>query len=755
MTESILTLTDAVAEALRQAVAHHQAGRWQTAEELYRAILEIQPNHPDANHNLGVLVVQGQQPAAGLPYLKAALETDPTQGHYWLDYIATLIQAGQPDLARETLEQGQAHGLSGDAVEALAVQLSSLSTFSTPAATSTLERKSIRAAPKKQPRAHHKPGSLSQPTPLEPSPAQIEAVVRLFNNNDYAEAEQAAKHLTVAYPHNGFGWKALGSLYGRQGQISQALPCLQKAVALSPNDFETHSNLGSVLREFGQWEEAIAHCHRALDLKPNFAEAHYNLSTAFHDIQQWDKAIAHCRQALDIRPDYPDAYNNLGNILKNIGQLAQAIASYRKALDIKPDYIAAHTNLLLAMNYTATYSPSECLQESRQYGRNVAQNVGGLFSTWERTTQSERLRIGLVSGDLKNHPVGYFLESLLTHLDPVQIELIAYPTWHLEDELTARLKPYFTAWKPLIGLNDETAARMIHRDGVHILFDLSGYTGHNRLSVFAWKPAPVQVSWLGYFATTGVMAIDYLLGDPYVLPTEEESHFTEQVWRLPETYLCFTPPDVVLEVESLPALSSGVITFGCFNNFAKINDAVVALWAQVLRAVPGSRLFLKTFQLQDLTVCETIRQRFATHSIAADRIILEGASPRAELLAAYNQMDIALDPFPYPGGVTSMEALWMGVPVLTRRGDRFLSHIGESIAYNAGLADWIAADDDDYVAKAVAHTANLECLATLRTGLRQQVLASPLFDAPRFARHFEAALWGMWKNWQNQQGITA
>lgn len=264
----------------------------------------------------------------------------------------------------------------------------------------------------------------------------------------------------------------------------------------------------------------------------------------------------------------------------------------------------------------------------------------------------------------------------------------------------------------------------------------------------------MQISWLGYFATTGVTAIDYLLGDP-VLPTEEESHFTEQVWRLPETYLCFTPPDVVLEVESLPALSSGVITFGCFNNFAKINDAVVALWAQVLRAVPGSRLFLKTFQLQDLTVCETIRQRFATHSIAADRIILEGASPRAELLAAYNQMDIALDPFPYPGGVTSMEALWMGRSSTYPAWRPVSVPYRESIAYNAGLADWIAADDDDYVAKAVAHTANLECLATLRAGLRQQVLASPLFDAPRFARHFEAALWGVWKNWQNQQGITA
>jgi predicted O-linked N-acetylglucosamine transferase (SPINDLY family) len=255
------------------------------------------------------------------------------------------------------------------------------------------------------------------------------------------------------------------------------------------------------------------------------------------------------------------------------------------------------------------------------------------------------------------------------------------------------------------------------------------------------------VSWLGYFATTGVAEIDYLLGDRHVSPTGEESHFTEKLWQLPDRYLCFTEPDVNLDVAPLPALSTGSITFGCFNNLTKMNDAVVAVWASILTAVPGARLFLKTSLMKDSSAREVTLERFSKHGIPAERLILESASPRAELLAAYHRVDIALDPFPYPGGTTSVESLWMGVPVITKRGDRFLSHVGETIAYNAGLSDWVAADDDDYIAKAVAYASDLDRLGTLRAGLRQQVLASPLFDAPRFARHFEEAILEMWKQW--------
>ena len=502
---------------------------------------------------------------------------------------------------------------------------------------------------------------------------------------------------------------------------------------------------GAALHELGRPDEAVACYRRALALRPDAPEVCTNLGNALADQGRLDEAVACHRNAITLRPGYLNAHCNLGNALREQGRLDEALASYRRAIAIRPDHAAAHSDLLCTLNYLGTVPPAVTREEACRFGRMVAAKATP-FAAWTAAATPERLRVGLVSGDLRRHPVGYFIEGLLAAIDPGRVEVFAYPTRNNPDDLTRRLRPHFAAWTCLDGLSDAAAARRIHADGVHILIDLSGHTAHNRLPVFAWRPAPVQATWLGYFATTGLAAIDHVLADPHVVPPGEEDHFTEGVWRLPESYLCFTPPDVALEVARLPALSSGAVTFGCFNNLAKMNDAVVALWARVVLAVPGSRLFLKTRQLDDRAVGEATRRRFAAFGLAVDRLVLEGASPRSELLKAYDRVDIALDPFPYPGGTTTVEALWMGVPTVTRRGDRFLAHIGESIAHNAGLGDWIAADDDDYVAKAVAHAADLGRLAGLRAGLRRQVLASPLFDAPRFARHFEAALWEMWEN---------
>jgi predicted O-linked N-acetylglucosamine transferase (SPINDLY family) len=306
------------------------------------------------------------------------------------------------------------------------------------------------------------------------------------------------------------------------------------------------------------------------------------------------------------------------------------------------------------------------------------------------------------------------------------------------------------AWKSLVGLSDDRAAHRVREDAIDILVDLSGHTAHNRLRLFARKPAPVQVTWLGYPATTGLQAMDYILCDRYVAPANESDHFVEKPWYLPNTYLCLTPPQDEIAVGALPALTKGRVTFGCFNNLTKMNDAVVALWAQVLHAVPGSRLFLKTNQLNDPSLQRATLSRFADRGIAADRLTLEGASSHADYLATYNRVDIALDPFPFTGGTTSVEGLWMGVPVITKRGDRFIAHQGESILHNVGLPDWIAADNEAYVAIAVARAADLSGLATLRAKLRSRLLASPLCDAPLFARNLEAAFRGMWQAYCSQ-----
>lgn len=581
----------------------------------------------------------------------------------------------------------------------------------------------------------------------------------------------------------------LGNALKDLAQLNDAAKSYRRALEISPNLAAAHCNLGGVLKDLGYLHEAVASYHRCIKIEPDIAIAHCGLGDALKGLFQFDDAVASYRRVLQFDPDnataltnlgdalrslghlhesvachrlalqinaaFAEAHNNLGNTLKDLGQFPDAVASYRRALEIRPGLIEAHSNLLLALNYSASYGTSYCLEQARRFGSMLDANAGERFRVWNCSPRPARLRVGLVSGDLRQHPVGYFLEGTLNHMDPARFELIAYPAIDFADQLTDALRQNFAAWKPLAGKGDAEAARLIHADGVHVLLDLSGHTANNRLPVFSRKPAPVQCSWLGYFATTGVTEMDYLLGDPYVTPAEEAGHFTEMIWRLPECYLCFTPPALALDVGPLPALIRGHVVFGCFNNLAKMNDAVVTLWARLLQSVPGSRLFLKTAQLSDAGVYETTCERFAACGISRGQLYLEGFSPRAELLAAYDRVDIALDPFPYPGGTTSVEALWMGVPVITRKGDRFVSHVGESIAHNAGLPDWIAADDDDYVAKAVRFATDLEHLVNLRAGLRQQVLDSPVFNTRRFARHLEGALWALWRSWQAKQETSA
>jgi protein O-GlcNAc transferase len=456
------------------------------------------------------------------------------------------------------------------------------------------------------------------------------------------------------------------------------------------------------------------------------------------------EALPCMQKAARYFPGDPSVQHNLAVILQELGNMSAAETACRNALTMEPGYLLAHSNLLLMQNYHARATKAKRFADALRFGKAASIKASTPFTHWSCSAQPRRLRIGMVSGDLSNHPVGHFLEALLGQLDPQRVELIAYPTVVNVDTVTARLVPYFAAWRPIAGMDDYSAAKLIENDGVHMLLDLAGHTGNNGLPVFAWRPAPVQISWLGYFATTGMQEMDYLLADTYVAPVTEAEHFVEKIWRMPDSYLCFTEPRFQVDVTALPALGNGYVTFACLNNLTKMNDAVVAVWSRILHAVPQSRLFLKTKQLDDASVRARTVARFASHGIDAQRLRMEGTGTRQQMLESYQQADIVLDPFPYPGGTTSMEALWMGVPIVTRRGRDFLSHLGESILHNAGLPNWIASDDADYVAKACQFAGDLEALSALRQRLRQQVLASPLYDAARFARHFEEALWGMW-----------
>lgn len=606
----------------------------------------------------------------------------------------------------------------------------------------------------------------------------------LLVQEKHADGIPALQKAVSLAPQDAEAHSNLGNMYRAMQRFDEAVGSYRQAIAVKPDFVAAHFNLGITLRELGRLDEAVASYRMALALQPGMVDAHNNLGTALKDLGRLDEAVASYEQGLRMEPNQPavlvnlanvlkgmgryeaalacyrkalaiepgmsEAHNNLGTALKDLGQLDEALDCYHQALSIKPDYTEALGNLLFTSNYLPDQSAAELLAQARQYGDLVASKARP-YTQWPNLRdRTRKLRVGLVSGDLYAHPVGYFAQGVLAALKRLageRVDLFVYASSVCHDELSERIKSCCRAWCQAESMSDEALAARIRGDGIDILIDLSGHTDHTRLPMFAWKPAPVQVSWLGYFATTGVAAIDYFIADPWTVPEAGEHAFTERIWRLPETRLCFSPPECDVNVSALPALQNGHITFACFNNLTKMNDHVLALWAKVLQSVEGSLLMLKAAQLDDLAVRETVKARFAAHGVRSERLQLEGHSTRAAYLEAYRRVDISLDPFPFTGGTTTVESLWMGVPVLTLSGDRLVSRQGVGLLMNAGMPNWVAADEADYVAKAVAYAADVPALAAQRAALRQTMLASPVFDADRFAQHFEGALRGMWGQW--------
>ena len=591
--------------------------------------------------------------------------------------------------------------------------------------------------------------AASEPPPTAIAPVQappIESGLALQQAGRFAEAALVYRQILAVNPNHADALHLLGLVALHDGDYAQATEWIMRALSQRESEI-FYGNLGNALSARGMRAAAIECFGQAIALKPDYLPAHNNLGNLLRDQGQFAQAVACFKTVIALKPDYAEAHNNLANALVDLGELEAAIDAYRRAIALRPDLLEARSNLLFILSYREGQSSAQYLTEATSFG-HAASAQARPYTDWHvplSAVRSGPLRVGFVSGDLKVHPTGHFLESILEHIDPRRIELVAYPTRRADDELTERIKPRFAAWTSLASLNDEQAARRIRDDRIDVLVDLSGHMNCNRLPLFAWRPAPVQASWLGYFASTGMREIDYVLGDPHVLPDGAQAQFTEALWRLPDSYLCFTPPAERVAVAPVPRAANGYVTFGCFNHLMKMNDGVVAVWARILHAVPNARLFLKAKQLDDASAREVTFARFAKHGIDAHRLIFEGRSPRAQYFEAYGRVDIALSPFPYPGGTTSVEGLWMGVPVLCLRGDRFLSNICASMLHSAGLADWIAADQDDYVAKAIAFAADAPRLAALRAGLREAVRASPLCDAARFARNLEVAFEGMWR----------
>ncbi|MFZ4478323.1 MAG: tetratricopeptide repeat protein [Rhodoferax sp.] len=560
--------------------------------------------------------------------------------------------------------------------------------------------------------------------------------------------EKALGHDPVhAASHRGKGNALL-----KLGQLDAAIASFTTALSIDPDSAETYRDLGVVFLELGRHREAEENSRKALSLRPLYPSAQNNLGMALMSLGRLQEAEKYYRAALSIDPDSDVYLSNLGGTQLAQGRLVEAARSFRRAIEINPQFLSAHGNLLYTLSVDPTVSKDQYLSEALVFGSRLAASVGEPYKDWlvSRDAQAiSPLRIGLISGRFCNNPVGFFLESVLANIDSTEVEIVAYATSVREDELTLRIRPYFSQWVNIYGMERGRVAEKIRADRIHILVDLNGHTEGNLLPVFALKPAPVQVSWLGYWASAGVQGVDYILADETCLPPSEKPYFTEIVHYLPLTRLCFTAPAYEVPVAALPALRNGFVTFGCFQTLTKINDGVMKLWSGILKAVPKSRLRLAVSQFNEAAFQQKFLQRLHEAGIDVARVTLVGQMPREKYLDSYNQIDMVLDTFPYAGGTTTCEALWMGVPTLTLNGETMIARQGAGMLTCVGLDDWIAGDEEDYLAKAISHAADLAGLANLRNILRDRALASALFDAPRFARNLEHAFRAMWQHQLN------
>lgn len=575
------------------------------------------------------------------------------------------------------------------------------------------------------------------------SQAQLKYVELLLRKGMQEEARARLEELVRQAPPPAAACYLLAVLKGEDGLPQQAADLLVVTLRQEPENVKALNALGGALRQLGELEPALACYQRALGIYPGFQEARINFALLLKDGLRLTDAEAALREGLALHPDSVRLAYNLANVLLAQGRGLDAVVAYRETLRLAPDHLDARQNLLFALHYPAQFSRRQIFAEHLKAARSRPfRPVPGSPPLPGRPPCGDRIRVGYVSPDFREHAVASFIEPVLRSHDRGRFEIFCYANVAKPDRTTERLQGLVQHWRDIHGMADHSAASLIARDGIDVLVDLAGHTSGSRLPLFAYRPAPIQVSWIGYPDSTGLREMDYRITDALADPpgVEDRLH-SERLLRLPRSFLCYLPPAEAPELSPPPSGKSGHITFGSFNNLAKVTPQAIALWSRVLHAVPGSRMILKAKPLTDHGVRRRILDLFAQGGVAEERIELDPGQPSiAEHLAQYRRIDIALDTFPYNGTTTTCEALWMGVPVVTLSGDRHAGRTGASLLKNCGLADLVASSEAEYLELAGRLAEERETLAQFRQGARQRLARSPLLDAAGVTRELETAL---------------
>jgi protein O-GlcNAc transferase len=663
------------------------------AERHLRRAMEIKPDYPNPYHNLAILLQQQGRIDEAERFYRAVLDLQP-------DFSA----------ARDELTVLLMHMRRYDEAEALMLKA------------------------------------------LQAAPADINLLFMLGKvyllDEKFQKAEACYRKVLEFNPDHVEALIDLGAVKEKTGEPDVSLECYRKALALAPDNMRAHNNIAVALCLTGAYQEAVDAARKALAIKPDSMESYTNLANALYRLGHLEEAAEALRQGLNLQPGNAKSCTSLGQVLLLQGKTEEADGCYRRAIELQPELSGAYSALLYAMNFQPQLSRTELFRAHCEWAARHEPPVPETIHHHNNPIPERRLRVGYVSPDFRDHSVAFFFEPILQNHNRDAFEIFCYSNVGNPDFVTARLQGFSDHWRHCRGVADAELAQRITDDGIDILVDLAGHSADNRLPLFARRPAPLQVSYLGYPNTTGMQRIQYLITDRYCDPEPEmDSFYSERLLRLPGAFFCYQPPENSPDVTDAPVLKNGYITFASFNTLAKIGTQVVKLWSDVLKAVPDARLNFQCRSLNDPPTRAHYEELFASHAIDVARIRFSAAQDFDAYLADHADADIILDTFPWNGHTVSCHALWMGVPVIALAGDRHASRMGVSILANLGLDHCIADSEADYIAAAAELARNPGQLDALRQGLRNRMLESGLCDSRAFTRQLEAHYRSIWRHW--------